>query len=66
MKSPKGMGVIFLHRSRGRQNFVYVCVCMYVCVYIYMLEIGISIRLTPNLVPTQVGIVKSKVQFEGL
>ena len=32
-KSPRGMEVIFLHRSHSLKNFLYVCmrVCMYVC-----------------------------------
>ena len=31
MKSPRGMRVIFLHRSRSWKDLQYVSVCVYVC-----------------------------------
>ena len=56
-KSPRGMGVIVLHRSRGWKDFMYVCVyvcmCVCLCVCVYTLEVAISIRLAPNLVHRQ-------------
>ena len=52
-KSPRGMGVIFLHRLERFSLCVCVCMCMYVCIYVSTLEFG-----------TQTGLANSKVEFE--
>ena len=60
MKSPKGMGVILLFRSRDWERFsVYVCV--HVCVNTGDVEIVISIQMTP--ISTLVSLVKKKIRL---
>ena len=57
------LGIIFLRRSRGREDFLYVCVCACVCIHAR----GRNFYPIETKFDTQVGILNSKVQFvDGL
>ena len=58
-KSPRGMGVIYLHRSHGWKDFLYVCVSVCACACVARGRIFYPIA---NKFGTQVGLVKSKAK----
>ena len=55
--------LVFTNLAAGKIFCLCVCLCVCVCVYVCALEVAILIRLH-QIFDTQVGQVKSKVEFE--
>ena len=66
-KSPRDMGAIFLQRSRGWKDCLYVCLCVCLCLCVCMFALrsrGRNFYRIATKFGTQVGLVKIQVKFE--